>query len=425
MKTSADIPHDRLAALLDIGSSKVACAIVALPPAGRSLPRASDDTSQQPRLVTLATQQSAGVKAGFVYEPRAVEKAIRAAVAKAERNSGVRLETVFANLSCGRPAIDAMRARVALAQGRVDRDALIRLNAAAQSYVERDGRLAVDLGMPRYSLDAQPQELAPLGAIGRTLSAEFRVLSVDDGPFVAVCDAIESCVLAPEGFAASGIASAYGVTTAQERRLGVTVIDIGAGCTNIATLADEAILDCSVLPIGAQHITSAIASAFSMPLDAAERIKVLHGSAALAASDAMASFGYPFADDPDGDHGEATRADLIDVIQPRLARQFSAIAERLARAPQAEEFPIVLTGGGAALPGVVQFAADCLGRRTRLGEPAGLAGLTSETAAVGFATVVGLTQSLMLHRAAARQRPSSHAGQSYFARVKDWVRASF
>lgn len=412
----------KVVGLLDLGSGKFCCLIVESVGAGR---HASAAEACGPRVLGSAIHRARGIKAGMVVDPRAAEIALRETVAKAEEEARVRLDSVVVNLSCGRMGVLHFRTRTDLETGRVARPAAAKLQRAAESYVEREGRIAIDLGKPRYSVDRQPHAELPLRAPGRELSATYSAITADDGPVDGIGLLVQSCELSVDAFIPSGLASAFSVTTEEERELGVITVDIGAGCINFAVLADGVVLDCGSLPMGGGHITSDIARALGATIADAERLKTLHGSLFKAHSDAATTFTFSVAADTDGDVGEATRAELHDIMRPRVRRQLVALGERLSVRSDASDFPIVFTGGGSAMPGLVQCAANVLQRRTRLGVPDALPGRIERATAGTMATVAGLAHLAAGHLKGTRDWQERHPGTSYLRKMHDWVRESF
>lgn len=408
--------------LLDLGSGKFCCVIVQTTAPKRSL---ADASELRPHVLGSAVQRSRGIKAGFVVDPKAAELALRDTIAKAEHEAGVRLDSVVVNLSCGRLGVLHFRTRTELEMGRVVRAAASKLQRAAQEFVERDGRIAIDIGKPRYSVDRQPHAELPLRAPGRELSATFAAVTADDGPVDGVGLLVQACDLSLDAFIPSGLASAFAVTSNEERELGVVAVDIGAGCMNFAVLCDGTVLDCGTLPTGAGHLTSDVARALGTTIDDAERLKTLHGSLFKAHSDAATTFTFKIAADTDGDVGEASRADLHDILRPRVRRQLLGLGERLAVRRDADSFPIVFTGGGSAIPGLVQEAANLLRRRTRLGIPNSLPGKMPTVAPGAMATVVGLAELAGGQLPGTQDWRERHPGTSYLRKMQDWVRESF
>lgn len=414
----SDNPRGEIAGLLDVGTSKVACMIIAC------------GEPHRPHVLALANHRSAGIQAGVVRNPHAIEQCIRAAVDKAEKQANVRLEDVRAGLSCGRLETTAFRASAPLPHGRVDREAVARLQTAAGDHIAREGRIAIDLGQPAYDLDRQPYRAAPLGAPGRLLRAEYRAITADDGPVDALAETIEASALGIADLAPSGLASAYAVTTAQDRRFGVTVVDMGAGCMHVATFYDDAVADYFVLTVGGGHITSLISQAFGMSAKTAERIKVLHGAATPAHADALATFTFDLGEDAQidsDDLGTATKAELAEVIAPRLTHQLGLLGERLAQAdlPDVENTPVVLTGGASGLPGLPQVAGRILNRTVMLGQPAPIPGMAHAAQSGALATISGLAAMASAGRASLQPWLERPLRQSYFDRVQEWVRESF
>ncbi len=402
--------------LLDIGTSKVAVAIVA----------DSGDDAQSLRVLGVGLQRSRGVKAGVLTDLDQAEIAVRAAIAQAERAAGVTLDAVIVSLAAGRIKSQHFSARTDVLSGHVGNDDLARVNQAARDYAERDGRSLVHMNELGYRLDGLPGGIEVRGLAARQLAADFHAVTADEAPMRNLLLLIERCYLACEGIFAAPYASALSVTSREERELGVTVVDIGAGTASIAVFAEGHFVGADVVPVGSQHITFDIARALQTPLSEAERIKTLYGTLISAQSDEHETFSYPLAGEEDGAAYQTTKARLTEIIRPRFAQIFALLRERLAEnaASTYAGEKVVLTGGACQLLGSAEFAANELGRPVRLGKPAPLAGFPGSVTGPHFATLCGLA-------AAAEEAGDSFygagdsSGQGYLGRVGKWLSSSF
>ena len=182
--------------------------------------------------------------------------------------------------------------------------------------------------------------------------------------------------------------------TEEERELGVALVELGAGVTNVSLFAGGLLVGLASLPIGAAEITDDVASAFGTRRAQAERLKCYHGSAQTSPRDNHETIEVALVPG-EGDGGEPlriSRAQLIGVIRQRLEVWFNAIEEALKAlgfvGPTARR--LVLTGGGAELKGVADYAQGVLGRAVRIGRPRGLIGLPDAHSGMGFSTLAGL-----------------------------------
>jgi cell division protein FtsA len=253
-----------------------------------------------------------------------------------------------------------------------------------------------------------------------------------------LADMIERCDLKVEDFAAAPHAAAEAVLLEDEKELGVVLIDIGASATGYAVYDNGALVECGGVAVGAGHITRDIAQIFGAPLAHAERVKTLYGSALMGPGDE-----HRFIDFPQlgvaGETARASRADICEVILPRLEEIFELVSQQLPDDGMRRSGlrRVVLTGGGSLLVGAREVAERTLGMKSRLGRPAAFPGSPEAASAPGFAVCAGLIQ----HCANSGRegetglgllRQSAHAGRklaekksSVFGGVESWLRAKF
>ena len=238
---------------------------------------------------------------------------------------------------------------------------------------------------------------------------------------------VERCYLSVSGLVAAPYASALATTSEEERRLGVTCINIGGGTTSIAMFSEGQFIFADSIPVGGNHITYDIARALQTPLAEAERIKALYGTLVGAQSDEHEQFSFPVAGDEEGLQYQTTKARLAQIIRPRIDNIAGLVGERLARS-QMQHFAgdrVVLTGGTAQLVGIGEYMANTLGRPVRVARTQQIAGLPSNVSSPVFATAAGLLASLTAGQGAmtTRSRPAMAAG--YLGRVGQWLREGF
>jgi cell division protein FtsA len=407
-----------LEALIDIGTSKIVCLITAEAELGW-------------RLLGVGHQRSRGLKAGLVVDMDEAENALRAAVAEAERMAGLTLEGVRIAIACGRLQSLNFTARADTADGVVQDDDVARVHHAGRVYAERDGRCLVAMNRIAWRLDGHAGSGDPVGLAGHRLEADLHAVAADDAPVRNVLALVDRCRLSVEQASVTAHASAMAVTNAEERRLGVTVIDLGAGVTSIAEFFDGNLVGVHALPLGSGLITFDIARSLSAQLGEAERVKTLYGSLVRSMTDTHAIVPYRLVNGDDVGDGEISKAELHDVIRPRVDMLLQAIAERLDRAtvyPGATE-RLVFTGGGSELTGLVDYAAARLARPARLGRPYSLAGLPDSMRGPAFATAIGLLPLTLDTTAIVASGIGSNmihgVDDGYFGRVGRWIKESF
>ena len=399
-----------LVGVVDVGTSKIVCLAVEARRGGRGAPA-------ELQCLGMGHRQSAGMRGGVVVEPLALEAAIRHAVAAAERTARQRLEEVFVSVSCGRLASRTFVARAEVRGGAVTRTDIDRLYQGALSYAERDGRTLIHMNRRGYRLDGAPCGDDPRGMAAREIAADIHAVTADEGPVTNLIHAIEAAHLEVRGLVAAPFASGLAVTTAEERELGVMVVDFGAGTTGIAVFAGGQFVHADVLATGGHHLTFEIAKKFQAPLAEAERIKALYGSMVNAHSGVSERVSYALAGVADGASGSGSRADLFEVVGPRMAALIGLVDERR-RALGASSLPVVLTGGGSQLVGLAETVAAQTGVDVRLGRTVVLPGMGAGSDQPVFAAAAGLA------RAAAdgsRMDLSGPIRGGYLASVGRWL----
>ncbi|MGQ0671271.1 MAG: cell division protein FtsA [Hyphomicrobium sp.] len=417
----------RVIGLLDIGSFKITCVIVAETGAASAVPGSAAAPAAF-RVAGVGYQRSRGVKAGVVTDLDQAEAAVRATIAQAERMAGVTLREVVLSVSCGRLKSENFAAAAEVAGRVVTDEDIARLIAGGRAHAERDGRTLVHLNRLGFRLDGVSGMQDPRGMAARKLAADLHAVTADDGPVRNLLMVIERCYLTAAGLIPAALASAIATCTEEERRLGVTCIDIGGGCTTFAVFSEGRFLSMDSLPMGGSHITFDIARALQTPLAEAERIKALYGTLVSAQSDEHELLSYPLAGAEDGALAQTSKARLAAVVRPRVQSLLGQVRERLNRsglAPYAGE-QVVLTGGGSQLVGMTEFANVSLGKTVRVGRPLPLSGMPSATCGPAFSSVVGLLgAAVMAGSEAGTLRDPDHLVQSYLGRVSQWLKQGF
>ena len=410
--------------LLDIGTSKVCCLIVVREPAVGSAPTEAAAV----HVAGFGHHRSRGVKAGVIVDLDEAEQAVRAAVSQAERMAGVRLDDVYVGVACGRMRSGHFVAHADLANGIVEETDIRRSMVAGRAYAEREGRTLVHFSRIAYRLDDVPGVRDPRGMAGRRLSTEVHAVTVDDAPLRNLLHLVERSYLSVAGVVPSPLASALAATSEEERHLGVTCLDIGGGMTTIAVFADRQFVFAETIPVGGNHLTYDIARALRTPLAEAERIKTLYGTLVTARSDAHEAVSFPLAGEEEPTSQQTTKAHLRNLLQQRAHGLLALVRERLDRSnvPAHAGDRVVLTGGTSQLVGFGEFAANVLGRPTRVARPQPLGGTPAGASGPAFSSVMGLVcavQSQADYVFSYRERDAFAPG--YLARMGQWLRRGF
>ncbi len=382
-----------LTGVLDIGSSKVVC--VALAPEPRS----------DARWVGLGVRPAEGIKCGEIIDTALAEVAIVGAIADAERAAGASLDHVILGVGCGRLATVNVDLAVALDPTIVKADDIRRLRQGARTYAERDNRWSLFEEVSSFRLDGASHATAPLERFGRKLEASMTLVTADAGSVGRLVATTERSGLPVIRLTPSPLAAAWAVTSEADRKAGITVVDLGAGFTSVVTFIGNRLARLETVTIGGRQLTQDVAAALQIPFASAERIKSECASVdpahAVGRDAQMHRSAGGFLADGLPDHSgvtSETRADLCEILSPRLEAMLRHVADHLDALPSivADSGRLVLTGGGSLLSGLPAYAARLLGRPVRLGRPQPKAGQTSwgigPTALPPLAAAAGLAE---------------------------------
>ncbi|RJF90534.1 cell division protein FtsA [Sphingomonas cavernae] len=375
---------DGLITALDIGSWKVSALIA--------------ERSEGGELNVLATGQreSQGVKRGYIADMPSTEKAVREAVEQAERIAGTNIEDVWVSFSAGGLVSDIASVEVELGGHRIEQEDINELLAAGRSSIDPDGRMVLHAQPTLYTLDGLRGVKKPLGLHADRLGVDIHVVAADGSPVRNLDLCVRSAHLEVKSIVASPVATGMACLSDEERELGVALVELGAGVTNVSLFAGGMLVGLTSIPFGAADITDDIASAFGTRRNHAERMKCFYGSATATPRDNhdMIEVAPISADDDSSESARITRAQLIAVIRQRLEHLVGEIGKALNElgftGPVGRQ--VVLTGGGAELKGIADYAQGALGRAVRVGRPRGLNGLPDAHSGPGFCTLAGLVQ---------------------------------
>ncbi|MBK8628838.1 MAG: cell division protein FtsA [Sphingomonadales bacterium] len=372
----------RIITALDVGTWKVSALIAEL----------QDNGEMQ--VLGTGQRESRGVKRGYVADMDATEKAIRETVEQAERIAGTNIEDVWVNFSAGGLASDIAPVEVELAGHRIEQSDIDELLSAGRGLLHPDGRMILHAQPTLYTLDGLNGVKNPLGLHADTLSVDIHVVLADGSPVRNLDLCVRRAHLEVKSIVAAPVATGLSCLSDEERELGVALVEMGAGVTNVSLFIGGMLVGLTSLPFGASDITDDIASAFATKREHAERIKCFFGSATASPRDNHDMIDMPPMSEDDGgaDVNRITRAQLIAVIRQRLDHMMGEIARTLKdmgfTGPVGRQ--AVLTGGGAELKGLADFAQGALGRAVRIGRPRRMAGLPDAHSGPGFSTLAGL-----------------------------------
>ena len=403
LKSSQKRPET--AAILDIGTNKVVCLI------------GQKDENMGVRLMGYGFGVSDGLKGGVVVDMNAAEAGIRTAVEKAERQAGIAVHSVSVNVSTRSLRSQHMTVQTEFATGEVaDRD-LTRVMSSSLSELAQPEDAIIHAIPINYSVDGEHGIRDPRGMFGSRLGVDMHFVLAGIGPLRNLAHTVERCHLRINSATVSPYAAGMAVLTEDEKDLGVTVIDMGAGITTIGIFRDNTLVHIDSLPVGGQSVTNDIARGLVTPMEAAERIKFIYGSALHGADDDHFMVPCPPMGAQDELHYQP-KSLLTSIVRSRVEETFEILANRIADAGL-ESYSgrrIVLTGGGAQLNGVPEVAELVFNKRVRIGKPVGIMGLKETLSGPDFAVAAGILKSRFLENEEAISGPPDLSGRRYHQR---------
>ena len=362
---------------LDIGTSKV-CAVI------------GEMTENGVEIIGVGSHPSQGLRKGVVINIEGTVNSVKKAVEEAGLMAGCEIHTVFTSISGGHIKAFNSHGIVAVKNKEVTPRDLERVIDAARAVAIPMDRDVIHVLPQDYIIDDQDGIREPLGMSGVRLEAKVHIVT---GAATSAQNIVKCCnrtglnvaemVLAP-------LAAAEAVLSDEERELGVVLIDVGGGTTDIAIYQDGTVKHTAGVGIGGNHVTNDIAAGLRTPFNDAERIKQRHGCARASMVTDDERVDVPSV--AGKGKGSVSRQILCEIIEPRLDEIFELVQKEVAKSgfEGALTSGIVITGGSMLLPGAVEMAERSFGLPVRLGVPARVRGLIDIIGNPTYATGVGL-----------------------------------
>lgn len=398
---------------LDIGTNKVAAIVAEVTPEGEL------------EIIGIGSHHSRGLKKGVVVNIESTVQSIQRAVEEAELMAGCDIDAVYAGIagshirSINSHGIVAIRDREVLPQD-VDRV----IDAAKAMAIPADQKILHVLPQ-EYVIDDQEGVKEPLGMSGVRLEAKVHLVTCAVNAAQNIEKCIERCGLHVNDVILEQLASSYSVLTDDERDLGVCIVDIGGGTTDIAVFTDGSIRHTAVIPIAGDQVTNDIAMALRTPTQNAEELKIKYACALTQLARPDETIKVPGVGDKPAK--ELSRQALAEVVEPRYDELFTLIQAELRRSGFEDLIAagIVLTGGASKMEGVIELAEEIFHMPVSLGSPRDVAGLKDIVRNPVYATGVGLLQYGMQQEEEQPKRGTGLRPGGAFARLRKWFGENF
>jgi len=398
---------------LDIGTAKIMAVVAEVLPNGEL------------KLAGLGVAPSNGLKRGVVVNIDATVQSIQQALKEAELMADCKIQRVYTGITGSHIRGLNSSGMVAVKDKEVTAADVARVVETAKAInISSDQRLLL-VEPQEFVIDGQDVK-EPIGMSGIRLEAKIHIVTGAQSAAENIIKCVRRCGLEVEQLLLNPLASSQAVLTDDERELGVALVDIGAGTTDVAIFTGGAIRHTAVIPIAGDLITSDIAMALRTPTKDAEDIKVESGYAKQLLADPEAQVEVPGL----GDRGPRmlSKQALAGVIEPRVEEIFSLVQQVIRESGYEEVLSsgIVLTGGSVVMPGMVELGEDIFLKPVRRGIPKYSSALSDMVAQPRAATVMGLLEEARL----ARQRgfkvaQKSGSVKTAFGRFKDFIVGNF
>jgi cell division protein FtsA len=399
---------------LDIGTSKVVAIVGEIGPDG------------QIEIIGLGSSRSRGLKKGVVVNIDSTVQSIQRAVEEAELMAGCEIHSVYAGIAGSHIRALNSHGIVAIRDSEVSAGDIDRVIDAARAVAIPADQKILHILPQEFVIDHQEGVKEPIGMSGVRLEAKVHIVTGAVSAAQNIVKCVRRCGLEVDDIILQQLASSHAVLTDDEKDLGVCLVDIGGGTTDIAVFTDGAIHHTAVIPIAGDQVTNDIAVALRTPTQHAEDIKVRYACALTQLANPDETIEVPSVGDRPP--RRLARQTLAEVVQPRYEELFSLIQAELRRSGFEDLIVagIVLTGGSSKMEGVVELAEEVFHMPVRVGMPQHVSGLADVVRNPIYATGVGLL--LFGRRQSSSGVPTTRVDgglSGIWERMKNWFQGNF
>jgi cell division protein FtsA len=400
---------------LDIGTSKVVAIVGEI------------KTDGALEIIGIGSHPSRGLKKGVVVNIESTVQSIQRAVEEAELMAGCEIHSVYAGIAGSHVRSLNSHGIVAIKDKEVVQGDVERVIDAAKAVAIPADQKILHVLPQEYIIDSQEGIRDPIGMSGVRLEAKVHIVTGADSAAQNIVKCVQRCGLAVDDIVLEQLASSYAVLTEDEKDLGVCVVDIGGGTTDIAVFGGGAIRHTAVIPIAGDQVTNDIAVSMRTPTQYAEDIKIKYACALSQLANPDETIEVPSVGDRPP--RRLARQTLAEIVEPRYEELFGLIRDELRRAGLEEQVAtgIVLTGGSAKMEGAIELAEEVFHMPVRLGVPQYVSGLVDVVSNPIHATGVGLLLYAKSNLDSQRMEAPLLAGgmKNVFERMKAWFQGNF
>ncbi len=402
--------QNRMIVGLDIGTSKVVAIVGEINPEGRL------------EIIGLGSHASKGLKKGVVVNIDSTVQSIQRAIEEAELMAGCQIQSVYAGIAGNHIRSMGSHGIVAIRDREVFQPDIDRVIDAAQAVAIPADQKILHILPQEFIIDSQEGVKEPLGMSGVRLEAKVHLVTCAVNAAQNIEKCIKQCGLVVDDIILEQLASSYSVLTDDEKDLGVCLVDIGGGTSDIAIFTEGAIKHTAVIPIAGDQVTNDIAMALRTPTQNAEEIKIKYACALASMAGENETIKVPSVGERED--RSLSRQALAEVVEPRYEELFTLIQTELRRSGFEELIAagIVLTGGTSKMEGVVELAEEIFHMPVSIGKPKNVSGLSDIVRNPIYATAVGLLQyGASQGVGSGNSRATVVAGDSIWTKAKQWL----
>jgi cell division protein FtsA len=399
---------------LDIGTSKIVAIVAELQPEGTL------------KVIGLGQHTSRGLKKGVVINIDSTMQAIQRALEEAELMADCKISAVFTGIAGSHIKSLNSHGMVKIKDAEVVQADVDRVVDTARAIALPSDQQILHILTQEFIIDGQEDVREPLGMSGMKLEVKVHIVTGAVAAAQNIVKCIRRCGLEVSDLILQPLASSMAVLTEDEKELGVCLVDIGGGTTDIAVFKQGAIRHTAVVPIAGDQVTNDIAVAFRTPTQAAEEIKIKHGCALRQLADPREVVEVPGVDGREP--RQLSVQTLAEVIEPRIVELYELVLSELRRSGMEEMIAsgIVITGGSSMMRGMVELGEEIFHMPVRLGMPRYVGGLSEVVGNPRYATGVGLV--LMGKQQVERHLLNQMESGSFadiLSRMKSWFKGNF
>jgi len=399
---------------LDIGTSKVVAIV------GQNTPEGNVE------VIGIGSCPSKGLKRGVVVNIETTVQAIQRAIEEAELMAGCEIHSVYAGIAGSHIRSLNSHGIVAVREREVVQADIERVIDAAQAVAIPADQKILHILPQEFVIDNQEGIKEPLGMSGVRLEAKVHLVTCAVNAAQNIDKCVKRCGLDVDDIILEQLASSYAVLTDDEKELGVCVVDIGGGTTDMAIFTGGSIRHTAVIPIAGDQVTNDIAMALRTPTQNADEIKIKYACALTQLAGADETIKVPSVGDrPPRD---LSRQALAEVVEPRYEELFTLIQSELRRSGFEDLIAagLVLTGGTSKMEGAVELAEEIFHMPVRLASPQGVTGLADVVNNPMYSTGVGLLMYGLKQQGMGIVPAAKSEGEaSIFERLKNWIAGNF